>query len=116
MSIHTGLPTVLGWRWHQDQQRTLFNFEVNERKAEVAAFYTSTDNREIESFLRAYDVSYVVVGSLEAVSASPETLRIFAQHPSMIEVYRNGETAIYEVAKRSLAQSANPNSEVALGR
>jgi YYY domain-containing protein len=113
ISINTGLPTVLGWRWHQDQQRTLFNYEVNERKRDVASFFVLTSVAEIDKFLRAYDVSYIVIGSVEAAIADPETLRIFAEHPSLEAVFQRGDQVIYEVEKRTLAQrSAN---EFALG-
>lgn len=107
-SITTGLPTVLGWRWHQDQQRTLFNYEVNQRRAEVAEFYISQSVEQIDSFLRAYDVGYVIVGAIEAEIADPVTLGILAEHPSLTAVFRNGDQVIYEVAKRSLAQSSGP--------
>jgi len=105
MSIHTGLPTVLGWRWHQTQQRTIFSGEVNERKAEVAEFYTTESRARIDSFLRAFDVSYVIVGSLEVATANPRTLEHFSEHPSLVRVFSSGDLAIYEVDKASLAQS-----------
>ncbi|MEM7094033.1 MAG: DUF2298 domain-containing protein [Actinomycetota bacterium] len=108
ISINTGLPTVLGWRWHQDQQRTLFNYEVNERRRDVASFFVLTSVEEIERFLRAYDVSYVVIGVVEAAVANPETLRILGEHPALTPVFRQGEQVIYEVSKRSLAQTSAP--------
>ncbi len=104
ISINTGLPTVLGWRWHQDQQRTLFNYEVNERKRDVASFFVLTSVAEIDKFLRAYDVSYVVIGSVEAAIANPETLRIFAEHPSLDPVFQRGDQVIYQVDKDRLAE------------
>lgn len=113
ISINTGLPTVLGWRWHQDQQRTLFNYEVNERKRDVASFYVLTSVEEIDKFLRAYDVSYVVIGAVEAAIANPETLQIFAEHPSLDPVFTRGDQVIYEVEKQTLAQ--RQGAEVALG-
>ena len=39
-SIYTGLPAVLGWDWHQKQQRGDCGFMVDQRAAEVDAFYT----------------------------------------------------------------------------
>lgn len=115
ISINSGLPTVLGWRWHQDQQRTLFNYEVNERKRDVASFYVSESFQEMESFLRAYDVTYVIVGSIEAEIANPETLRILSVHPSLQVVYRRGEQAIYQVDKVSLAQLSGPEFALEAG-
>jgi len=106
ISINTGLPTVLGWRWHQSQQRTIFDFEVNERKADVAEFYTTDSVVVINSFLRAYDVSYVIVGSAESAVANPRTLELFAEHSSLIRVLGNDRLAIYEVDKNALAQAS----------
>jgi len=115
ISITTGLPTVVGWRWHQSQQRHLFNGKVNERKDDVAAFYTAGSHADIDRFLRTYDVSYVVVGSLEAAVASPATLALFDQNVALVPVFRQGPTVVYEVAKRSLAQSSGPIEAIGAG-
>lgn len=120
VSIQTGLPTVLGWRWHQTQQRPIFEgnrgrqSEVDERKFEVAAFYRSQTDREIEAFLRQFDVSYIIVGSLETAVgerdglsysvSDPLTLQLFAGHPSLTAVFTDGNRAIYEVDKDHLAR------------
>lgn len=103
ISIHAGLPTVLGWRWHQSQQRTLFDYEVNDRKREVAEFYTTESPEVIDSFLRAFDVSYVIVGSLERAVANPRTLELFAENPSLRLVFGNEQLGIYAVDKQMLA-------------
>ena len=105
ISIHAGLPTVLGWRWHQSQQRTLFAFEVNDRKREVAEFYTTESSDVIDSFLRGFDVSYVIVGSLERAVANPRTLVLFAENTSLRLVFGNGELGIYAVDKAALAEA-----------
>lgn len=103
ISINTGLPTVLGWRNHQSQQRTLFDFEVNERKADVAEFYTTEAPEVVNSFLRAYDVSYVIVGSIEQAVANPRTLELLAEHPALRPVMGNPRILIYQVDKTALA-------------
>ena len=105
ISIHAGLPTVLGGRWHQSQQRTLFAFEVNDRKREVAEFYTTESSDVIDSFLRGFDVSYVIVGSLERAVANPRTLVLFAENTSLRLVFGNGELGIYAVDKAALAEA-----------
>ena len=105
VSIYTGLPTVLGWRWHQSQQRTLFDFEVNERKQEVAEFYTTESPEVIDSFLRGFDVTYVIVGSLEGAVANPRTLELFAENPSLRLVFGTAQLGIYQVDKPTLAEA-----------
>src|SRR6185503_18250234 len=47
-TIYTGLPGVVGWNWHQRQQRGLMATWVEARVAEISTFYTTT---EIESAL-----------------------------------------------------------------
>ena len=41
-TIYTGLPGVVGWNWHQRQQRTLTPQLVEERVSEIDSFYTTT--------------------------------------------------------------------------
>lgn len=59
----TGLPTIIGWERHQQQQR--YPEELPERVADVRTLYTSPDVSLKESILRKYNVGFVVVGELE---------------------------------------------------
>lgn len=67
ISIYTGLPSIVGWNWHQRQQRTFdpMPLMVQQRVANVNAFYTTTDLRVAADILQHYDVSYVIVSVLE---------------------------------------------------
>lgn len=94
ISINTGLPTILGWRWHQTQQRGLDNLPllVQARENNVAAIYTLPQPalgadpqlglpqavsvplqddaladaiRATWKLLRHYEVEYIIVGTLE---------------------------------------------------
>ena len=95
ISINTGLPTVLGWRWHQTQQRGLDSLPllVQTRENNVAAIYTLPEPamgavdpatglpraigdpaqdaalgdaiRAAWDLLQHYDVEYVIVGAYE---------------------------------------------------
>ncbi|HLF77649.1 MAG TPA: DUF2298 domain-containing protein [Dehalococcoidia bacterium] len=64
-SIYTGLPTVLGWDWHQTQQRGKLAFMIDQRAQAVDAFYGSPDVENARRFLRQYGVEYVIVGQVE---------------------------------------------------
>ena len=66
MSIYTGLPTVLGWPWHQIQQRGSYEV-VQDRAAAVREMYETEDLSRAAVLLRSYGVKYVVVGELERV-------------------------------------------------
>ncbi|MBF6600282.1 MAG: glycosyltransferase family 39 protein [Dehalococcoidia bacterium] len=65
VSIYTGLPDVLGWDWHQTQQRQRFAAGVAERKQDVDTFYNTSDVGQARAILREYNVQYVIVGAVE---------------------------------------------------
>jgi uncharacterized membrane protein len=105
-TIYTGLPGVVGWEWHQQQQRaSLPGNWVSERIAEIEAFYTTTDLQLAEDFLRKYDVRYIILGQQERGLYSGEQgdqLQGLAKFPAAEgvlwrTVYQEGETIIYEV-------------------
>jgi hypothetical protein len=67
-TIYTGLPGVLGWNWHQRQQRAIGGDQVvTERALAINDFYLTRSTDEALAFLEKYDVSYVVVGQLERI-------------------------------------------------
>lgn len=97
-SINTGLPTVLGWNWHQRQQRAAANDqEVWARVDDVATIYDTPFIETAESLLRQYNVRYVIVGPLERTYYTPTGLAKFERMDSLRPVYRNDEVTIYEV-------------------
>jgi YYY domain-containing protein len=66
VSIYTGLPAVVGWEWHQVQQRAGLGGDlVHRRRADVNAFYNTTDIAQAEEILARYGVGYVYVGGYE---------------------------------------------------
>jgi YYY domain-containing protein len=100
-TINTGLPGVLGWNWHQRQQRVVLPDRVVwDRSNAVNGFYMTFNENDAMDFLEKYDVAYVVVGQYErAYFPSPS----LAKFDSMVEkgmlsvAYRNDGTVIYEV-------------------
>ncbi|NIM92536.1 MAG: phospholipid carrier-dependent glycosyltransferase [Anaerolineales bacterium] len=65
-TIYTGLPGVLGWNWHQRQQRGFIgDSSVMDRAHEISSFYTTQLEDEAKEFLETYNVKYIVVGRLE---------------------------------------------------
>lgn len=100
-SIYTGLPGVVGWEWHQQQQRALLPGNwVSERIAEVDNFYTTTDVQQALDFLRKYNVSYIVLGQQERGHYAGEGLEKFTREDGNLwqAVYEGGQTVIYEVS------------------
>jgi uncharacterized membrane protein len=111
-SIYTGLPAVLGWDWHQVQQRGPHGYMVGERATEVDAFYGVSNVTEAQAFLRKYRVSYVILGQLERLYYSEAALRKFqGSLGGVLEVaYENEELTIYRVKPGALwpALAASP--------
>ncbi len=98
-TIYTGLPGVVGWNWHQRQQRALTSSDwVTDRVEEIGTFYNSHNENYVKDFLRRYNVSYIIVGQLER-AYYPGGVDKFEtwNGKDWKEVYRDGQTAIYEV-------------------
>jgi uncharacterized membrane protein len=98
-TIYTGLPGVVGWNFHQRQQRAYTSTWVEERVAAVGDFYNSVDIDFTRSFLKTYNVKYIIVGQLERAAYTPEGLTKFDQFDGKYwkSVYTDGRTTIYEV-------------------
>jgi YYY domain-containing protein len=99
-TIYTGLPSVVGWNWHQRQQRAVTpETWVTSRVAAVDEFYTQPDPQKALDFLRRYEVSYIIVGQMERAIYPVEGLAKFEQENGRLweEVYRAGQTVIYKV-------------------
>ncbi|MCY4072709.1 MAG: DUF2298 domain-containing protein [Chloroflexi bacterium] len=79
ISIATGLPSVLGWNWHQRQQRTIDPLPtwVEQRERNVRAFYNTGDIDDAVDILHHYDVRYIVRSGLEELHSTPEGLAKF---------------------------------------
>ncbi|MBE2267638.1 MAG: glycosyltransferase family 39 protein [Anaerolinea sp.] len=102
ISIYTGLPAVLGWHFHQWQQRTAewTRQFVDKRYANIVAFYNTDSVDSAWQFLQYYNVEYVVVGNLERAYYRAERLAKFDRMVEMglLEVvYQEGDTTLYRV-------------------
>jgi uncharacterized membrane protein len=112
MSNYTGLPGVVGWEWHQQQQRAVLPGNwVSDRISEIGHFYLTTDLQQAINFLKKYDVRYIVLGQQErGLYTLPRMLQELGYATSQglekfeaadgelwNEVYREGDTVIYEV-------------------
>ncbi|MCI0519219.1 MAG: DUF2298 domain-containing protein, partial [Chloroflexi bacterium] len=104
-SIYTGLPGVVGWEWHQQQQRAAFSgIHVSERITEVDNFYAATDLEQARAFLRKYNVRYIILGQQERGHYAKEQYGFgaglakfpLAEGALWRLVYQDGDTIIYE--------------------
>jgi YYY domain-containing protein len=98
VSIYTGLPAVVGWRWHEVQQG--MGEEVDRRHWEVQECYNTPDTERALAILRQYRVRYVYVGPYERLYYDPAGLAKFdvlAARGLLRVVYDREGVRIYEV-------------------
>ncbi len=99
-TIYTGLPGVVGWEWHQQQQRTANpGAWVTERIFDIDNFYLTEDLQLAADFLRKYNIQYIIVGQQERGHYPGPGLEKFELAEGILwqEVYREGDTVIYRV-------------------
>ena len=98
-TVYTGLPGVVGWNWHQRQQRTLTPQDwVYKRVEDVNMFYDTTDLAFAEDFLNEYNVQYIILGQLERAKYLAEGIEKFKENEGILwtPVYHDQETTIYQ--------------------
>ncbi len=101
-TIYTGLPGVIGWNWHQRQQRAVLrNNVVQERVEAVNTFYNTEDQAYVVDFIEEYDVAYIVLGQLERVFYPGTGLEKFERYEGQLweAVFTYGDTIIYKVLR-----------------
>ena len=102
MSVYTGLPTVIGWPWHQTQQRNDWDL-IRRRARDVSSIYNTLSKNAALDLIHEYRVRYVVVGDLERIYYLPHGIEKFDR---MVEdgdlelAYANDRTTIYRVVDR----------------
>jgi len=99
VSIYSGLPTVIGWDWHQKQQRSVLPGPmIDERIRDVRTIYTGRDLKETVRLLDQYNVQYIYVGALERIYYGGPGLAKFDQATELWDlVYQNEQVKIFQV-------------------
>lgn len=101
-TIYTGLPGVLGWNWHQRQQRGAIDYNgIQARLEEIPAFYQTEDIDQAKSFLEKYHVEYIILGQQEKAYYPGNGLLKFENYEGVLwkAVYREQDTVIYQVIR-----------------
>jgi YYY domain-containing protein len=93
VSALTGLPTLLGWDFHEYQWRGNYD-EPARRKPDIDILYNTPDPTQTLTLLDKYVITYVYVGRLERERYNPGGLAKFER--LMKAVYRQGEVTIYQ--------------------
>ncbi len=99
-TIYTGLPGVLGWNWHQRQQRAINPSEwVTNRVDDINNFYSLADLDNAKNFINKYRVDYIILGRLEKAVYPEEGLeKFFDMENNLWEVaYQSEDTQILKV-------------------
>ena len=98
-SAYTGLPTALGWPWHQTQQRG-DGALIRRRADDVARLYNTDDRGEAQDVLDKYGIAYIIVGDLERVfydAAGIAKFEAMAAAGALDLVYDRDGALIYRV-------------------
>jgi uncharacterized membrane protein len=111
ISINTGLPSVLGWNFHERQQRTLDPLPnlVNQREQNVKYFYNTDSIVDSVRILRFYDVRYIIVSDMERAMTTPEGLAKFDQMVDqglLTIAFQDGPAVIYDVNREAMDRYA----------
>ena len=102
VSVYTGLPSVIGWQWHQEQQRLGYRRNVPLRINDVETIYQTQDDQRALALMRKYGVEYIYLGQLERIYF-PGGMSKFddALGGALEKVFDNGKTAIYRLKDAS---------------
>ena len=98
VSIYTGLPAVIGWDWHQRQQRVNYAWAVTDRRQRVDSFFRMPSQSQAVEFLEEFDVRYVYVGELERITYPAAGLNKFNNMAALglRPVFESEAVTIYE--------------------
>ena len=99
VSIYTGLPNIVGWEWHQEQQRWNYRETVDQRIRQVARIYNTQSPQEALDIMRKYDVEYVYLGKVERLYYDPTGLAKFdtGLDGALEQVYENRDVRVFRV-------------------
>ncbi len=108
VSVYTGLPSVVGWRYHQTQQRPWEANAVNQRRTDVAEAYNTPSVDRAMQLIEQYHVDLIVVGNLERAYYDPAGLAKFDTMTAqglLRVIYTQNNTTVYQVVR---GQAATP--------
>lgn len=94
ISANTGLPTVIGWSVHEWLWRGTYDV-ASPRISDVEALYTSNDINKVKSLLTKYNISYVVVSTLEKDKYPNLNEKKFETFGKI--VFKNNQTKLYKI-------------------
>lgn len=106
MSAASGVPTVLGWKGHEDQWRGGNCTACAGRFEDVNTLYQTSDSGQMADIAKKYKITFVIVGDLERQQYNGPGLEKFTSLPvafqsGAVTIYRmTGLTGEVEAARR----------------
>ena len=94
ISTNTGLPTVIGWPVHEWLWRGTYDV-VAQRITDVQTLYTTTDINKVKELISKYNISYVVISTLEKTKYPNLNEQNFKTMGKII--YQNSEARLYKI-------------------
>jgi YYY domain-containing protein len=94
ISAWTGVPSVLGWPGHEAQWGRGGRL-LAERDGDVRTIYSTTSLTEAMALLQKYEVTYIVVGSVERATYPAAGLAKFDQ--GLMKVYSDGDASVFRM-------------------
>ncbi|CAM9898053.1 unnamed protein product, partial [Chrysoparadoxa australica] len=97
ISMHTGVPTYLGWDNHVHLRGQKWS-QINERKRDIDYIFNSTDPLKVHEFMVKKQLNFLVVGNLERKYYSQGGLEKFQQYKDIFTpLVQSGATTLYGV-------------------
>ena len=98
---YTGLPTIIGWSWHQRQQRSAVpGTWIDERINDVRRLYSDPSSQVALDLLQKYQVRYIYLGDVERIyypGPGLDKFEVMRAQGLLNLVYHNERVMIYEV-------------------
>lgn len=101
VSIYTGLPTIIGWDWHEIAHRSnIPGSVINNRVADVKTMYDTNNIEVFTNLVKKYNIRYIYIGELEKAYYNPAGLSKFSQLTGNLLsiVYQNPGVTIYKIS------------------
>lgn len=100
IATYAGIPTVIGWPYHESQQRGGDGAEIDRRVTDLTALYTRNDPTAALKVLWRYDVRYIVFGAAEQalIEATPGAVTADLRSlPCTTNVFTHADTYVLAV-------------------
>jgi uncharacterized membrane protein len=105
VSVYTGLPDVIGWDWHETQQRMGYSQLIDIRKADVQTMLgDAVPFAQVAPLLNKYHVQLIYIGALERAYYDPAGLQKFADAAAagqLTVIYNANGVTIYRFPQTS---------------